>query len=235
MLPTDSLYVLMFTSGLLGGFGHCVGMCGPLVATYSLRLERRSIAPHLLYNLGRTVTYSLLGGIIGMTGSFVGVIGPVERLQSTMFAFVGVLMIMMALSLGGWLPFLRKEQGASGKGDDGPIVRFLNRAVKIVADTRSVGAYFPMGMLLGFIPCGLLYTALIAAAGAGVDARNQAVGFLRGTALLLLFGAGTAPALLLLGKIVSMKADLLRGRLYKASSLVMMIIGALFVYRALSH
>ncbi len=223
----------MFTSGLLGGFGHCVGMCGPIVATYSLRLERGSIAPHLLYNLGRTVTYSMLGGIIGMTGSFVGVIGPVERLQSIALAFVGVLMIIMALSLGGWMPFVRREQGASGKGDDGPIVRFLNRAVKLVADTRSVGAYFPMGLLLGFIPCGLLYTALIAAAGAGVGAQSRAEGFLDGAALLLLFGVGTAPALLLLGKIVSMKANLLRGRLYKASAVIMMVMGGIFVYRAL--
>jgi len=223
----------MFTSGLLGGFGHCVGMCGPIVATYSLGLGR-GIAPHLLYNLGRIVTYGILGGVVGMTGSFVGVVGPIERFQNIALGLVGIVMILMALSLGGWMPFTTgKRPGAEDRGNNGLIAHAINRVVKFISGARTVGSYFPMGLILGFIPCGLLYTALIAAAGAGVGSRNHAEGFLHGMVLLLLFGVGTSPALLLLGKLVSMKAAWVRGRLYKASAFVMIVMGAIFIYRAL--
>ncbi len=232
MLPTDSLYLLMFTSGILGGFGHCVGMCGPVVATYSLGLGR-GIAPHLLYNLGRILTYGILGGIVGMTGSFVGVVGPIERFQKIALGIVGIAMVIMALSIGGWMPLVRSRgRSEEAGGRNAPISRFISGVVKFISGTRTVGSYFPMGLILGFIPCGLLYTALIAAAGEGVGARNHVEGFLRGMALLLLFGVGTSPALLLLGRIVSMKAALIRGRLYKASAAVMIVMGILFVYRA---
>ncbi len=102
----------MFGSGLLGGFGHCIGMCGPVVATYSLGLKHQGIAPHLFYNLGRITTYSILGGFIGLTGSFAGVVKSIERFQSITLAFVGTIMIIMAFSIGGWIPFLKsREQG----------------------------------------------------------------------------------------------------------------------------
>ncbi|MCL5022790.1 MAG: sulfite exporter TauE/SafE family protein [Nitrospirae bacterium] len=231
MFPTDSLYLLIFGSGLLGGFGHCIGMCGPVVAACSLNLGSRRIVPHLLYNLGRTCTYALLGGLTGLTGSLVRVAGPLGCFQNITLAVAGAGMIVMALSVGRWFPF-PGSGGRGGKGSTNLIVRFLHRMIRFISGTRTAGAYFPMGLVLGFLPCGLLYTALIAAAGAGAGARNQAEGFLHGMALLLLFGIGTAPALLLLGKLVSMKGELLRGRLYRTSALIMAVMGVLFLYRA---
>ncbi|HYA31558.1 MAG TPA: sulfite exporter TauE/SafE family protein [Thermodesulfovibrionales bacterium] len=225
----------MFGSGLLGGFGHCIGMCGPVVAAYSLNLDRRSILPHLLYTLGRVTTYGLLGGLTGLTGSFVGIVRQIGRYQNVVLAAAGIGMIVMAFSIGGWLPaFKRKTSGTNAllPRFTAYSQRVINRIARFVTDTRSVGSFFPMGLLLGFMPCGLLYTALIAAAGVGVGARNQAEGFLCGMLLLLLFGIGTSPALLLFGKIVSMKREWLRGKLYRASALTMIVMGILFVYRA---
>ena len=261
MSLTDSLYLLMFGSGLLGGFGHCIGMCGPLVATYSLRLNRRSIAPHLLYNLGRITTYSLLGGLIGLTGSFTGFVKSIERFQNLTLALVGAAMIVMAFAIAGWIPFLKsrgqgayKKEPVTGRREDtenerideenrrfpaSPFPRFpdyllhlINRITRFVAETKGAGSFFPMGLLLGFIPCGLLYTALIAAAGAGVQAKNQIEGFFHGTLLLLLFGLGTAPAMFLLGRIVSLKSEWLRNRFYKGSAIMMIVMGVIFIYRA---
>lgn len=216
----------MFGSGFLGGFGHCVGMCGPVVATYSLTLKPRSIAPHLLYNLGRISTYAILGGFIGLTGSFTGIVGSVERFQNIALALTGVVMVLMALSVGGWVPSLKS-------GEERTARRFLGRAVTAIAGTRSTGAYFPMGLVLGFLPCGLLYTALIGAAGAGMEAGSPAKGFLRGMLLLALFGLGTAPAMLLLGRIVSLKSEWLRTRLYRGAAVLMTAMGILFIYRSL--
>ena len=233
MFPTDSLYLLMFGSGLLGGFGHCVGMCGPVVATYSLGLKQRDITPHLLYNLGRITTYAILGGFIGLTGSFTGVVRSIEKFQGIALAFVGTIMVVMALSVGGWMPFLKSREQGAGSREERRVVYFLGRAVMLIAGTKSTGAYFPMGLVLGFLPCGLLYTALIGAAGAGMGAGNHIEGFLNGMLLLVLFGLGTAPAMFLLGRIVSLKSEWLRRRFYKGSAVMMMAMGILFIYRAL--
>ena len=89
-----------------------------------------------------------------------------------------------------------------------------------------------MGLVLGFIPCGMSYTAFIAAAGAGVHAASQAEGFLKGMLMLFLFGLGTAPALLLLGSVMSILGQKARLKLHKASSIAMILAGAIFFYRA---
>ncbi|HAM49264.1 MAG TPA: sulfite exporter TauE/SafE family protein [Nitrospiraceae bacterium] len=229
MLLTDSVYLMVFFSGLLGGFGHCIGMCGLVVVTYSQGMQVRGIVPHLLYNLGRITTYSLLGGIMGLTGSFVSVIESLERYQNLALALVGAAMVLMGLATGGWLPFLRRLDNVSRLSEG------LASVAKFVSGIRTMGSYFPMGLVLGFLPCGLLYTALIAAAGAGADSGNQAKGFLRGMLMLFLFGLGTFPALLLVGQIVSLKGEWLRNKLYRGSAIVMVVIGVIFIFRALRH
>lgn len=216
----------MLVSGFLGGFGHCMGMCGPVVAAYALNPVRKSYLPQLLYNLGRITTYSIIGGIMGLTGSFVGVISPVENFQNIVMGTIGGVMMVMGLVVGGWLP-LKAGNGQSG------CTAVVGRMVKFVGETGSAGAFFPMGLILGFIPCGLSYTAFIAAAGAGVDAASRAEGFLKGMAMLFLFGLGTLPALLLLGCVISLVGQKSRLRLYRASSLAMMAAGALLLYRAI--
>ena len=60
----------MLLAGLAGGFGHCISMCGPLVAALSVGEPRQGFLHHLLYNLGRVTTYSILGAIVGLSGSF---------------------------------------------------------------------------------------------------------------------------------------------------------------------
>ena len=62
----SKIYVLVFMTGLTGGVGHCVGMCGPIVASYSIALSSRSFLPHLLYGFGRVTTYAFLGATLGL-------------------------------------------------------------------------------------------------------------------------------------------------------------------------
>ena len=106
--------------------------------------------------------------------------------------------------------------------------------VKLVTETGTPGAFFPMGLILGFIPCGLSYTAFIAAAGAGVHAASRAEGFLKGMSMLFLFGVGTLPALLLLGSLISVLGQRTRLKLYRASAVTMIVAGTLFFYKAIS-
>jgi sulfite exporter TauE/SafE len=225
MFSNESPYLLIFISGFLGGFGHCMGMCGPVVAAYALNPIKKNYLPQLLYNLGRITTYSIIGGIMGLTGSFVGVIAPVENFQNILMGGIGICMIAMGLVVGGWLPLtsITNKIGCTTT---------VGRMVKFVSETGSAGAFFPMGLILGFIPCGLSYTAFIAAAGAGVHAGSRAEGFITGMSMLFLFGLGTLPALLLLGSLISVFGPQIRLKLYRASAFTMILAGALFLYRS---
>jgi hypothetical protein len=243
MLPPDSIYLLMFSSGLLGGFGHCSGMCGPVVATYSLNLSAASgprslgsALPHIFYNLGRITTYSIIGGIMGFTGSFAGIVRSIERFQNMTMAVIGLLMIVMGLAASGLFSFGRnKDRDVSQRGMASILSRTVNRMIRFISETHTSGSFYAIGMATGFIPCGLLYTAYIAAAGAGSGARSQTEGFLKGMFMLLLFGLGTSPALLLIGRVVALKAAWIRRRLYSISALFMIILGAVFIYRSFGH
>jgi len=226
MSNIESTYLLMFVSGFFGGFGHCIGMCGPIVTAHALNCGGRRFLPHLFYNLGRITTYTFVGGLLGLTGSFAGVISPIENFQNWLMAAIGVAMMVMGLLVGGWLPL---PAGRTGCG-----WQRLGSLVKFVADAGGVGGFFPIGLILGLIPCGMSYTAFIAAAGAGVKASSRLQGFMQGSAMLLCFGLGTAPALLVLGSIVSSIGQKARLKLYRLSSLAMIVAGGIFFYRAVS-
>jgi sulfite exporter TauE/SafE len=243
MLASDSIYLLMFGSGLLGGVGHCSGMCGPIVATYSLNLRTHSHAPrgyaslpHLIYNIGRITTYSIIGGIMGLTGSFAGVVHTIERFQNITMAGIGALMIILGLAATGWFSFGRSGKNGSGQNSFSlSLGSAVNRMISFISETHTTGSFYAIGMATGFIPCGLLYTAYIAAAGAGAGSHSQTEGFLKGMLMLFLFGVGTAPALFLIGRITALKSEWIRKRFYRISSLLMIIIGALLIYRSFRY
>jgi sulfite exporter TauE/SafE len=227
MSPTDSVYLLLFTSGLLGGFGHCIAMCGPVAATFSLCLEeKRRFEPHLLYNLGRITTYSLIGGAAGLAGSFLGIAAGLGPFQKAVALGTGLLVGLMGLSLGGWLP-----RRLSVSGTDGP-PRLLQRIARLAHDSGGPGVFFPLGILLGFLPCGLVYAALLAAARTGMDAGSPAEGFLRGFLAMALFGIGTVPSLLLVGKAAGYLGIRMRKSLYRASAAMVVLAGVVYMARA---
>ncbi|MBI4687859.1 MAG: sulfite exporter TauE/SafE family protein [Nitrospirae bacterium] len=215
----------MFTSGLLGGFGHCLGMCGPLVASYSVAFKGTGLASHVLYNLGRISTYTLLGGLAAMTASFIGIAGHIQRLVMTT---AGIVIVLMGMGLAGWLPaipFLRNQEILASN--------FIKKFKNIPSEGLTPGSFYLLGIFSGFMPCGLIYTALITAARAGMEAGNHFLGFLNGITIMLLFGLGTMPALLLLGKVMNAIGAQMRLRLYRLSAILMIIMGIIFIVRSL--
>ena len=90
-----------------------------------------------------------------------------------------------------------------------------------------------MGMVLGCIPCGLVYAALITTATAGMEAENELMGLMQGFLLMLLFGLGTMPSLLLFGRLINVISVRMRENLYKLSAVFMVIMGIIFLVRAL--
>ena len=215
-------YFLAFTTGVLGGFGHCIGMCGPLVASYALAQASVPqpflirMLPHLLYNSGRITTYALIGGVMGLSGSFVNVAGRLAGIQNIVAVITGVAMIFMGLSIVGI--------GAKTAWIEKKNLPILRAAQKVLASPSTL-RYYPLGLILGLLPCGLSYTVFIASAGTG--------GLFPGILTSLLFGLGTLPALLFFGAVMASISASLRGRIYRAGGVVVMIMGLYFMFRGI--
>jgi uncharacterized protein len=217
---SGSLAVALVT-GLLGGFGHCAVMCGPLVGAFGLaarpRGARRAIAGQLAYHAGRITTYALLGGLLGLTGSVVNVAGRVAGVQEIVAFAAGLLMIGLGLGAAGLLgPVRRLEARLSGR---------VARAVHGLLGEGGTGRLYPVGLALGFLPCGLSWSMLLGSAATG--------SLPRGLLLALVFGLGTIPALLLVGGASALLSARARGLLFRAGGLLVALLGALFLLRGL--
>jgi len=225
--PTDSLPWILFIAGLIGGAGHCVGMCGPLVAGYAITLRNHTATlPHISFHMGRVTVYGIAGGIVGASGSFVRVAAWVAPLQSYLLAGTGVLIALMGLSAGGWLPWARRTE------ESGPFRGVLAGVARRAAEAGGPGAAFPLGMATGLLPCGMVYTALLSAARSGMEGGSPSDGFVRGFLAMIAFGAGTFPALFLFGKVVAAIGPRLRGALAKIAAALLVAAGVMFAARA---
>lgn len=229
MWLAESTFPLLFASGLAGGVGHCIGMCGPVVAAFSFnRAGSGGIRPHLMYHLGRVTTYSMAGGVAGFTGSFLDVAAVVAPYQRWVLTGTGALIALAGLFLGGWLP-----RGAAAAHPDRP--GLLAKACRFLAGEGAAGAHFPLGLVLGFLPCGLVYAALLAAAREGMEAGSRGDGFLRGFLVMALFGAGTVPALLVVAKASGALSARARAGLSRLSAALVAAAGAVLAIRGILH
>ncbi len=211
-------YSLAFVTGLLGGFGHCIGMCGPLVAAFSLHDRGRlPVLPHLLYNAGRVITYTFIGAVMGLSGSFVNTAGRIAGLQGTVSLLAGTLMVLMGLGIAGLLPSPARLESKAG---------LFTRAAAPVMESASPLKYFPLGLLFGFLPCGLSYSIFLGAAATG--------GMPQGFLLCLLFGLATVPSLFLFGLAVGYLGARVRGLLYRAGGVAVIVMGLVFIRRGIA-
>jgi uncharacterized protein len=216
----------MLLSGIAGGFGHCISMCGPVVGALSVGETRKGLLHHLLYNLGRVTTYTILGGMVGLSGSFLVLATSIEHIQRAIMIIAGFSIILMGLSTAEWLPLPASTKSCN------PGNSLMQKIMALFKAPRSIGSYYPMGIVLGFLPCGLTYTALLAAARAAMDAENAFAGMLLGALMMMLFGIGTAPALILVGKVVNTISNNTRKWFYRLASLIMIATGVWFVVSA---
>jgi sulfite exporter TauE/SafE len=174
------LVVALFMAGLAGGFAHCAAMCGPFVVAQSLariagpslgRLGGDLLAP---YHAGRATSYVVLGAVLGAVG------GAISSLPGLRVVLAGFLFAAAAL-------FLLQATGKS-IGSAGRFGAHLAAWVRPLFDAPTGIRGYLLGVALGFLPCGLLYGALAAAAGTG--------SVVWGAAAMAGFVLGTLPALL---------------------------------------
>jgi uncharacterized protein len=183
MLPALELSI-PFGLGIVSSL-HCAQMCGPIVLSYSVG-GRTSATHHLCYNTGRITTYAALGAIAGAAGHAMGLLGRMAGIEQTAAILFGVLLVIAGLLMSGAVPTQRLVQI-----DRLGISPFFSRTVGRLMLAPSAGSKLALGLVMGFLPCGLLYAALLKAASTGSA--------ISGAASMAAFGAGTTGALLAIG------------------------------------
>ncbi|MDH3637735.1 MAG: sulfite exporter TauE/SafE family protein [Gammaproteobacteria bacterium] len=187
---TDSLPLIAAFFVGFAGSAHCIGMCGGIVGTLGSCLPpaRRPtlLGYHLIYSLGRISSYVIAGALVGLAGHSLLSLFPPQRAHAIGFLVSGTFMIVLGLYLSGvWngLALLEKQGGRIWQR----VAPLTHRLLPIDRPRRALA----LGLLWGWLPCGLVYSALAWAATTGGPAQ--------GAALMAAFGAGTLPMLMVMG------------------------------------
>lgn len=217
----DPLISMAFMTGLLGS-AHCLGMCGGLVAALVMAGNRlrAGFGFQLLYHAGRVCTYSLLGALAGWLGSAITLTDQLRDVTRLLLVFSDLFIILVGLGSAGVLPFFRLVDL------ENPIpFNVLQRSVQYCLRLPPALAALPLGLLLGLLPCGLVYTMIITAA------QTLTVG--QGALLMTSFGFGTVPALLLFGGATQWLTQTMRRWMLCGAGIMVVIIGLYQLYRHL--
>lgn len=209
------IIISAFVLGLMGSF-HCVGMCGPIAL--SLPLGKHSLGNKILgsslYNIGRTITYGIMGAFFGLVGQSFEMVG----FQKWASILMGSLMVISII-----IPSVFNKIN-SGKAL--PYSGSVRKGIQKMFSKQSLWGLFIIGLLNGLLPCGLVYLAIAGAIGTA--------NVYQGIAFMVIFGLGTLPMMLgisLLGNMVSVR---LRNQINKVIPVVVVLIGIIFILRGLS-
>ena len=206
-----------FLIGLFGSF-HCIGMCGPIALALPTQQNNRIslVSGRILYNIGRALTYAVVGLVFGFIGQSLSLAG----LQQSVSIVAGVFILLMVL-----LPSKISQKFYLLKPAYG-FTNFLKRKFGMLLKKKTVAAIFFIGLLNGFLPCGLVYIAVAGALASG--------GFLEGAMYMFVFGIGTLPIMLavsMAGNFISLNV---RKRINKAIPAFMIILAFLFILRGMN-
>jgi sulfite exporter TauE/SafE len=183
-------FLAVFLVGFLGGT-HCAGMCGGIVGALAAQSPAGgSLTVHLAYNVGRIVSYVLAGALVGAVGGFGQAYAGMASAQLALYLVANLMLVALGLYLMGVTRALAFTERA-GQALWSRIQPLTRRFLPV----RGPAQAFPLGMLWGWLPCGLVYSVLATALASG------SVG--RGAATMLAFGLGTLPNLLLAGLLLA--------------------------------
>lgn len=213
-----------FVAGLLSA-GHCFGMCGGIVGAFSLGAGARNtggpagggrLRGLLAYNTGRILTYAALGALAGTLGATVGGFLPPELARRGGRLLAALFLVGLGLFLAGRPQFLQPIERLGAR-----LWRRIEPAGRRFLQARGTGHALALGLVWGFLPCGLVYSMLAMAslAGGGAD----------GALVMLAFGAGTLPALFAAGLAASRLRDLARSTVLRRSAAAIYIAAGLWL------
>jgi hypothetical protein len=211
------LYLFALMTGLVGSL-HCIGMCGPIAI--ALPLGKKSWAYRtigsLSYNIGRTLTYGLLGGLFGLLGKGIQLAG----LQQWASIGIGIIMIVSVI-----FPAIFKNRIQINRIFTGYAASLISQ-FKRLFNQSSIPSLFVIGLLNGLLPCGLVYVAI-----AGAINTNEV---LNGIIYMLIFGLGTIPVMFIIPLAGNLIGSGIRRKLRGVVSVFVIVLGVLFILRGLS-
>ncbi|MCW8960771.1 MAG: sulfite exporter TauE/SafE family protein, partial [Ignavibacteriaceae bacterium] len=196
----------------------CIGMCGPIAIALPIpdSSNLSFFTGRILYNLGRVVTYSFLGAILGLLGGRIAVAGA----QQVVSIILGVLVIVAVLLPQKYKNFFAQHPAIQ------KLAQPLKSNIGMLFKKGTFSAMFLIGILNGFLPCGLVYVAL-----AGAIASGDAIS---GAAVMILFGLGTVPAMFaasVFGKFINIG---IRTKIRKAVPVLAILLGVIFILRGMN-
>lgn len=209
--------ITALTIGLVGSL-HCIGMCGPIAVALPPEGESKAkfYSGRLLYNIGRVVTYAFMGAFFGMLGIGAHLAGWQQEISIILGALI-IIIVLLPQSVNNWFAKLPVISKATEK---------LKSAFSVYLKKDSVGAMFIIGIINGFLPCGLVYVAIAGAIASG--------GIIEGVLFMTAFGIGTIPAMFVVSIVTSLFGKTARVKIRKLMPLFAVIIGVLFILRGLS-
>ena len=205
-----------FIFGLISSF-HCIGMCGPIAMMLPVDRsnEAKKITQIITYHIGKLTAYGTLGLIFGLLGRSFYLAGMQQQLS----IIVGILMILVAV-----IP----ERVFAKYNFSKPVYRVITKVKSSLGQqfkNKSYKSLFTIGLLNGFLPCGMVYVAIFGA----IAMQSVSLGVL----YMLLFGIGTIPMLTAVIYISNVLSFSFRGTLQKIIPVVAVVIGMLFIIRGL--
>jgi sulfite exporter TauE/SafE len=222
------ILISVFLMGFLGGV-HCLGMCGGVVAMLTASLDpevksnpKKVALFHLNYNLGRVLSYVLMGAIFGLLGALLTQSLQMDVIDKSLRIFSGVLMIMVGLYIAGWSSGIQILEKIGAK-----FWAILQPLTKRFLPIRNLKSAFFTGLLWGGIPCGLVYGALSFSIISGSAAQ--------GAMIMLAFGLGTLPSLLLMASLSTQLTRFVqKPMIRKASGLMIVGLGIVALWMPIS-
>ncbi|MFB6141718.1 MAG: sulfite exporter TauE/SafE family protein [Halorientalis sp.] len=231
-VPGEAVGLGVFAAvGFLGG-AHCLGMCGPLVTTYADRLSGsadgnrsgrtpvgwRDVRQHLLFNLGRTVSYAAIGALMGALGALLFDAAAVAAVATPVRAVTGIVVGVLVVATGAtYLVRGSVGHGVAVPGLSGLFSRvyalLTDRVDRWVRGPRIVG----LGMVHGVLPCPLLYPAYLYALARGSPVE--------GAVALGVLGLGTVPTLFAYGTAFQSVSTGTRVALHRALGVAFLALG----------
>jgi sulfite exporter TauE/SafE len=212
----NALPYLALTMGLMSSF-HCIGMCGPIALALPIQKGNKfqQFSSLSIYNSGRTLTYGLLGLMLGSVGSSLSWIGYLRYLS----VFSGILMLAYVLWPARLDIYFHPPRFWQ------MFIQQLKKQMAEMLRSRKLQSWFLLGILNGLLPCGLIYMALISSVATG-SAVN-------GGLFMLLFGIGTLPAMMAVGFFKQWFTVSLRTRMRKLTPVILAAAGILLIARGL--
>jgi uncharacterized protein len=205
-----------FIFGLISSF-HCIGMCGPIALMLPVDRTNQSkkVIQIITYHIGRLSAYAAIGLVFGLLGKGLFLAGIQQKLS----IFIGVLMILVIL-----IP----ERVIARYNFSKPVFRFISKIKTSLGKqfkNKSYKSLFTIGLLNGFLPCGMVYVALFGA----MAMQSESLGVL----YMILFGIGTVPMMSSVVYLNSFLTIPIRNKIQKVIPYVAIIIGILFIFRGL--